>query len=94
MIASIYDEDSFGWFSIPSGGSLVGRPWIDIQDTSMAFLNLTFYKVSSGEGVRFWEDTWIDSSPFSTSFPEFYGLSNKKGKAIVDCWVTRQGREI
>lgn len=91
VIASIYGVEANGWFSTFSGGFSIGRPWVDIQGTRSTFSEHIFYKVSLGESVRFWEDTWIDSFPLSTSFPELYGISNKKGKKIRDCWLSEAG---
>lgn len=88
IIAAIYGEDTHGWSTLPSGESSRGRPWMDIQHTNSFFANLVYFKVSKGENVKFWEDTWLDDSPLSITFPSFYGLSFKKGMSIADCWVS------
>lgn len=59
---------------------------MDIESTWETFLSLVFYKVSSGNRVRFWEDNWADSAPLASLFPDFYSMSNMKGRSIAECW--------
>lgn len=63
--------------------SSIGRSWIDVDSNRKAFLSFVIFKVSDGIRVRFWEDAWADSSPRSTIFPDFCGLSSKNGKTLA-----------
>ena len=46
--------------------------------------------MGNGKRIVFWEDSWVGSSPLSSSFPDIYPVSLRKEAMVPDSWCEEQ----
>ena len=44
------------------------------------------WKIGLGDKARFWEDTWIGTSPLSVQFFDIYSLCNEQNRTVQQIW--------
>jgi hypothetical protein len=50
--------------------------WKGLLKVREDFLRYGSFKIRDGSQTRFWEDTWVDSSPLKEQFPSLYSIAN------------------
>ena len=47
------------------------------------FKHITF-KIGNGDGIRFWEDTWLGDNPLSMQYPSLYNIVRHKNILVAN----------
>lgn len=48
--------------------------WKGLMRTKVAFFNRSKFIVGNGQGIRFWEITWLGETPLALQYPSLYNI--------------------
>ena len=58
--------------------------WAGLMKAKEGFVACGFFKVQSGEQMRFWEDIWLGDKPFREVYPNLYKIVRRKDDMVAN----------
>lgn len=74
----------------PNPNPDISRFWKGVRFIIQALKFGYGWKVGVGDNIRFWEDTWFDTSPLAAQFWPIDSVCNEQTKSIKDVWDGRR----
>jgi len=57
--------------------------WSGLMQAKNDFLRMGKFNLGDGSQTRFWEDAWLDSTPFKYQYPSLYNIVRKKSATVA-----------
>ena len=57
--------------------------WSGLMKAKNDLLRMGKFKVGDGSHTRFWEDAWLDNTPFKYRYPSLYNIVRKKSATVA-----------